>query len=370
LKAGGRGSSSRSFTQRVLVVAEVALSLVLLISAGLLIASARRLVAVSPGFDPQNLLVAEISTPRSALIPGEKPEAYRARREQVDASFLKATLQKLSSLPGVQTTGAINDLPVTGQLTASGDFSIVGKVLPNPLPVADRKWVSPDYFRAIGLTLVRGRIFTDHDTIDTPTVALINETLANQHFAGEDPVDKQLILQNGQPKEIVGVVKDARQWGLDKPPSPEIYFSTFQQPVSLTTLVIRTSADPALLGGAVRHAVREVNPDAPVTGVRTMMEVIADSLAQARFNTILMSVFAGVALLLAVVGIYGVLAHNVAQRERDQHSQGARRANRRCAETRRGARREAGAPRRWYRPCGGVWADAIDEVFALRRERD
>jgi len=323
LKAGVRGNSSRSYTQRVLVVAEVAISLVLLIGAGLLITSARRLAAVSPGFDPENLLTAEISLPRLPMTPGEKPDAYRARKEQADANFVKVTLQKLSSLPGVQTVGTINDLPVTGQLTTSGDFIIAGKSMPNPLPVADRKWVSPDYFRAIGLALVKGRVFTERDTMETPTVVLINETLANQFFAGEDPVGKQLILQNRQPKEIVGVVKDARQWGLDKPPSPEIYVSTFQQPGPLTTLVVRTNSDPASFGGAVRRAVREISPDAPLTKVRAMTEVIADSLAQARFNTMLMSVFAGVALLLALVGIYGVMAYATAQRA---HEIGIRKA--------------------------------------------
>ncbi len=321
LKESGRGAFvglSWSLTQRALVVVEIAMSLVLLVGAGLLIASARRLIAVSPGFDPENLLVAEISTPRLPMIPGEKPDAYRTRREQSDASFIRATLQKLSSLPGVQAVGTINDLPVTGQSTTNGAFIIASYVAPNPntidWPVAERRWVSPDYFRAIGLPLVKGRVFTERDTMETPTVVLINETLANRYFAGEDPVGKQLITQNLQPKEIVGVVKDARQWGLDKPPSTEIYFSTFQQPGPLTSLVIRSSADPASLGGAVRRAVREVNPDAPVTGVRTMKEVIADSLAQARFNTILMSVFAGVALLLAVVGIYGVMAYSATQR--------------------------------------------------------
>jgi putative ABC transport system permease protein len=320
LKEGGRGtlgSPSRSLTQRALVVSEVALSLVLLVGAALLIASARRLVAVSPGFDPEGVLTAEVSFPRLPMTPGEQPEAYQRRRGQADVNFLNAVLAKLAALPGVEAVGTINDLPVTGQSSINGGFALAGKVPPTPSnwPLAERRWVSPDYFRAVGLPVVRGRAFTERDTFDRPTVVLVNETLANQYFAGEDPVGKRLIAGDDQPKEIVGVVKDARQWGLDRPPSPEIYFSHLQQPfLPGTTLVIRTGGDPASLSSAVRRAVREVSPDAPLVGVRVMTEVIAASLAQRRFNTTLMTAFAVVALALAAVGLYGVISYSVGQR--------------------------------------------------------
>jgi predicted permease len=184
-------------------------------------------------------------------------------------------------------------------------------------PQAEWKSVTPNYFNAIGVPLLKGRAFSEEDTPRSPATILINETLARRFFPGEDPIGKRLITM-GSPHVIAGVVGDARQGALYLPPSPEIYFPNtqiaFGQQVSL---VVRTNVDPASLGDAVRRAAQSVNPDAPVFRVRTMREVIAGSVAQERFNTILMALFAVVAMLLAAVGLYGVMAYNVTQRARE-----------------------------------------------------
>ncbi|MFY9607443.1 MAG: ABC transporter permease [Blastocatellia bacterium] len=316
LKEGSRGSSDgghRGLLRRGLVVAEIALSLILLVSAALLISSINRLTRVNPGFDPQHSLAADVSFPQT---PGTVGPSGPAAVQQA-ANFLAAAQREIASLPGVQAVGAINDLPVTGYGSVNGGFSIEGRPPYNPgeEPVAEFRQVTPDYFRAIGIPLLRGRPLTDADSSKIPENVLINETFARLYFGDEDPVGKRVSAVDGKPHEIIGVVGDARQWGLDRDASAEIYFSFSQ--ISLrqeVSLVVRAESDPSIIAGSVRNAIAEVTRDAPVTRVRTMMQVLADSTAQQRFNMILMTIFAGVALVMASIGLYGVISYSVGQR--------------------------------------------------------
>ena len=317
LKEGSRGSSDglhRGLLRRGLVVSEIALSLVLLVSAGLLIGSITRLTQVSPGFDPQHSLAADVSFPLSPTSTNRKSTSSEAQQA---SNFLVQAQQKISALPGVQAVGAINDLPVAGNSSVNGGFSIEGKPPFNPgeEPVAEFRLATPDYFKAIGIPIIRGRSLTEADSSRTPENVLINETFARLYFADEDPIGKRVKALDDEPHEIVGVVGDARQWGLDRDASAEIYFSFAK--ISLgqeASIVVRAEGDPAPIAGSVRAAIAEVTRDAPVTRVRTMMHVVADSTAQRRFNMILMTIFAGVALVMASIGLYGVISYSVGQR--------------------------------------------------------
>ncbi|HSB11413.1 MAG TPA: ABC transporter permease [Blastocatellia bacterium] len=312
LKEGGRGTAAtsphRALVRRVLVVAEIALSLVLLVSAGLLIESIKRLTQVSPGFDPHNLLTANLSFPRN---PSAKDE------DEAAAGFLAGVEQRIASLPGIISVGTINDLPVTGYSSVNGDLNVEGRPAykAGEAPVAEFRLVTPGYFRSIGIPLLSGRELTDRDDRSAPQTVLINHALADAIFPGEDPVGKRLLALDDKPHEIVGVVGDARQWGLDRPADPEIYFPLAQVNfASEATLVLRTAGDPSTLAGALRQAVREASADAPVFRVKTMMEVLADSTSQQRFNMSLMTIFAAVALVMAAIGLYGVISYSVTQR--------------------------------------------------------
>jgi predicted permease len=313
LKEGGRettaASPHRALLRRALVVAEIAMSLVLLVSAGLLIESIKRLTQVSPGFDPNHVLAVDVSFPRKASSAKDE--------DQAAARFLVAVEQKVASLPDVQSVGTINDLPVTGRSSVNGDFDVEGRPANNPgeAPVAEFRTVTPDYFRAIGLPLWKGRSLTERDAGDAPPTILINRALAERIFADEDPIGKRLVALDGKPHEIVGIVGDARQWGLERPADPEIYFPFAQMNFSSeATLVVRAAGDPGGLTDAVRRAVREVNGDAPVFRVKTMLEIVSGSTAQQRFNMLLMTVFAAVALVMAAIGMYGLISYSVTQR--------------------------------------------------------
>jgi predicted permease len=316
LKEGSRGSSDgghRGLLRRGLVVAEIALSLILLVSAGLLIGSIRRLTQVSPGFDPRKSLAADVSFPQASPAANDKSGAAAVRQA---ANFLAEAQRKIAALPGVQAVGAINDLPLTGGGRVNGGFSIEGRPPYNPgeEPVAEFRQVTSDYFRAIGIPLRRGRELTEADASKTPENVLINETFARLFFGDEDPIGKRVKALDGEPHEIVGIVGDARQ-GLDSDASAEIYFSFSQ--ISLgqeASLVVRAVSDPASITGSVRGAIAEVTHDAPVTRLRTMTQVVADSTAQRRFNMILMTIFASVALVMASIGLYGVISYSVGQR--------------------------------------------------------
>jgi putative ABC transport system permease protein len=315
---GGVASLSQAWLRRSLVIAEIALSLVLLVCAGLLIASFRQLSAVEPGFETNNLLTADINYARRPVTSyrGENPEEQR-RLERL--GFLRAVEQKVAALPGIQSVGIINDLPVTGDNAMAGNFKIDGRPDVNwaNAPAAEWKSVTTNYFNAIGVPLLKGRAFSAFDTIQSPPVVLINETLARRDFADEDAVGKRLIVMNS-PREIIGIVGAARQGALNLPASPEIYFPDRQFIIGQqASLVARTKIDPARLIGAVRSAVQSIDPDAPIIRVRTMQDVLVTAMARDRFNTVLMTLFAVLAMLLAAVGLYGVMAYSVAQRAQE-----------------------------------------------------
>jgi predicted permease len=202
----------------------------------------------------------------------------------------------------------------------NGDFNVEGrpKHQPGEGPVAEFRIVTPDYFQAIGIPLLKGRTFGSGERLGTNIPVMINETLARRFFPGEDPVGRRLIVLDEKPHEIIGIAGDARQWGLDRPPDPEVYFAYSQMTFAPeSTLVVRTTVEPSTLGNSVRAAVRDANRDAPVYRLKTMLEVMSDSVAQRRFNTILMSSFAAVALVLATIGLYGVISYSFAQRTQE-----------------------------------------------------
>ena len=316
LKEGSRGSSEghRTLLRRGLVIAEIALSLVLLVCAGLLIGSIKRLGEVNPGFDPNKALAVDISFPFSSAINAASGQDSAAAQA---TNFLSEVRTRIGAIPGVQNVGAINDLPVTGRSSVNGGFSIEGKPASNPGegPVAEFRQVTKGYFESIGIPIIRGRVLNENDLSKKPENIVVNETFVRTFLADEDPIGKRVRALDDQPHEIVGVVGDARQWGLDRQPSAEIYFSFAQLSLSQeASLVIRTDVDPASLVPAVRTAISEVTRDAPITRVRPMSQVLADSVASSRFNMILMTVFAGVALIMASIGLYGVISYAVSQR--------------------------------------------------------
>ena len=308
LKEGSRGSTGgrgRTF-RNVFVVAEVSLALVLLIGAGLMIRSFMRLQAVETGFNPESVLTMRLQLPR---------KKYAEPHQIVD--FFKQAQDRIAAIPGVQAVGAISYLPLTGGLASRDAFKIVGQPAPTPgqEPGVEVRVITPAYFQAMGIPLLKGRLLNERDVKES-RVLLINETMAKRYFAGVDPVGKQMeVFWDGSgPDEIVGVVGDIREGALNKEPEPAIYWSHPREPYSGMALVVRTSGDSARFGAAVQKEIRALDPDQPVADVRTMQQVISKSIARPRFNTLLLSIFAGVALVLASVGLYGVMNYSATQR--------------------------------------------------------
>ncbi|HJT46279.1 MAG TPA: ABC transporter permease [Chthoniobacterales bacterium] len=312
LKEGGRGTSSgarRNQVRNILVVSEIALALVLLIGAGLLMKSFVHLQSVNPGFNPSNVATAELSLP----LP-----KYPRGKPVVD--FYNEVLRRISAMPGVQAAALTNILPLSGSNT-DNSFHIEGRseTVTKVYPDEEIRSITPEYFRVLQTPLLRGRFFTAADDADAPGVVIINQAMAKKYWPGEDALGKRINFDDSDPAKIkwftvVGIVTDLHHQGLDIDPKPEFYLPHPQRAYRQMVLAVRSSQDPRALIPALRKEIQAIDPDQPLANVRTLETVAAESIAPRRMSVTLLGAFAGIALLLAAVGIYGVISFLVVQR--------------------------------------------------------